>query len=155
MAPEQQLLDIHAQGYLSALNGDLQSLSFSAKDGASLELLRRLKQQDIPVVSVFLGGRPLWVNPELNASTALVAAWLPGTEGGGAADVLFRDNEGQVNFDFTGKLSYSWPIDPSQANLNRNDPNYEPLFPYGFGLTYGVVDTLSDELSEVDSSAVP
>ncbi len=137
------------------MNGDLQSLSFSAKDGASLELLRRLKHQDIPVVSVFLSGRPLWVNPELNASTAFVAAWLPGTEGGGVADVLFRDNEAQVHFDFTGKLSYSWPIDPSQVSLNRNDPNYEPLFPYGFGLTYGVVDTLSDGLSEVDSSAVP
>ena len=124
--------------------GDLQSLSFSAEHGESLELLRRLKQQDIPVVSVFLSGRPLWVNPELNASTAFVAAWLPGTEGGGVADVLFRDNEGEVNFDFTGKLSYSWPMDPSQANLNRNGPNYEPLFAYGFGLTYGVVDTLSD-----------
>ncbi len=130
--------------------GDLESLDFSAGHGASLELLRRLKQQGIPVVSVFLSGRPLWVNPELNASAAFVAAWLPGTEGGGVADVLFRDSDGQVNFDFTGKLSYSWPRDPSETNPNRGDPEYEPLFPYGFGLTYGVVDTLSDDLPELD-----
>ncbi len=134
------------------MQGDLQSLSFSAEHGESLELLRRLKQQDIPVVSVFLSGRPRWVNPELNASTAFVAAWLPGTEGGGVADVLFRDHEGEVNFDFTGKLSFSWPMEPSQTKLNRNDPTYEPLFPYGFGLTYAVVDILPDDLPELHSS---
>jgi len=111
-------------------------------------MLRRFREQAIPVVSVFLSGRPLWVNPELNASTAFVAAWLPGTEGGGVADVLFRNNEGDVNFDFTGKLSFSWPGDPLQTPLNRNDPDYEPLFVYGFGLTYGDVDTLSDQLPE-------
>lgn len=92
------------------------------------------------------------MNPELNASTAFVAVWLPGTEGGGVADVLFRDNDGRVNFDFTGKLSFSWPIDPSQTTLNWNDPDYEPLFAYGFGLTYGVIDTLSGELPEFDGS---
>jgi beta-glucosidase len=133
--------------------GDLPSLSFSARHPEGLELLRRLKQQDIPVVSVFLSGRPLWVNPELNASAAFVAAWLPGTEGGGIADVLFRDAEGQVNFDFSGRLSYSWPMHPSHTDLNRNDADYEPLFAYGFGLTYGVADTLSDDLPEVDDSA--
>lgn len=139
--------DPYAEG-----EGYLQSLDFSAGHGASLELLRHLKQQGIAVVSVFLSGRPLWVNPELNASTAFVAAWLPGTEGGGVADVLFRDSEGQVNFDFTGKLSFSWPRNPSETNLNRGDPNYEPLFQYGFGLAYGVADTLSDELVELGGS---
>jgi beta-glucosidase len=133
--------------------GDLDSLSFSAMTGEPLALLRRLNQQNISVVSVFLSGRPLWVNPELNASTAFVAAWLLGSEGGGVADVLFRNTDGAVNFDFTGKLSYSWPKDPSQATVNRNDPDYEPLFPYGFGLTYGDVDTLSDDLPELESSA--
>jgi beta-glucosidase len=129
--------------------GDLESLNFSAEHGASLELLRRLKGQGIPVVSVFLSGRPLWVNPELNASTAFVAAWLPGTEGAGIADVLFRDSEGEVNFDFTGKLSFSWPRDLSETNPNRGDPDYEPLFPYGF-----VVDTLSDDLPELHGSVL-
>ena len=132
--------------------GDLQSFSFSAAHHESLELLHRLRLQDVPVVSVFLSGRPLWVNPELNASTAFVAAWLPGTEGGGIADVLFRDEEGQVNFDFSGVLSYSWPMRPSQVRLNRNDADYEPLFPYGFGLTYGIEDTLPNDLPEIDDS---
>ncbi len=132
--------------------GDLESLSFSARYGDPLEVLRELRERDVPVVSVFLSGRPLWVNPELNASTAFVAAWLPGTEGGGVADVLFRGSAGEVNFDFTGGLSYSWPMHPSQANLNRNDPDYEPLLPYGFGLTYGVVDSLPDDLPEFDSA---
>ncbi len=126
--------------------GDLESLSFSAEQPEGLRLLRRLQEQEIPVVSVFLSGRPRWVNPELNASTAFVAAWLPGSEGSGIADVLFRNNDGEVNHDFTGKLSFSWPRDPSQTSLNRNDPVYEPLFPYGFGLTYGDVDTLPDRL---------
>ncbi len=134
------------------MHGDLQSLSFSARHGETLDLLRRLKQQGIPVVSVFLTGRPLWVNPELNASDAFVAAWLPGTEGGGVADVLFRDNDGRVHVDFSGKLSYSWPRDASQTSLNRNDPDYDPLFAYGFGLTYGVANTLPDNLPEVDRS---
>ncbi len=128
--------------------GDLESLDFSATQGEALVLLRRLKQQGIPVVSVFLSGRPLWVNPELNASTAFVAAWLPGSEGGGVADVLFRNDDGNGNFDFSGKLSFSWPKDPSQTALNRNDPNYEPLFPYGFGLTYADADTLPSDLPE-------
>jgi beta-glucosidase len=144
---------VFGEGPYAEMFGDLESLSFSGEASEDLELLRRLKAEGIPVVSVFLSGRPRWVNPELNASTAFVAAWLPGTEGGGVADVLFRDGDGEVNFDFTGKLSYSWPRDPSQTVLNRHDSNYEPLFPYGFGLTYSVVDTLPDTLPEVGSSA--
>jgi beta-glucosidase len=65
-----------------------------------------------------------------------VVAWLPGTEGGGIADVLFRRKDGQVDYGFTGKLSYSWPGDRTGNTLNRNDPDYHPLFAYGFGLTY-------------------
>ncbi len=133
--------------------GDLESLSFSAKYPEPLELLRRLQRQGVPVVSVFLSGRPMWVNPELNASTAFVAAWLPGSEGAGIADVLFRNAAGEARFDFVGTLSYSWPASPSQTPLNRGDPDYEPLFPYGFGLTYASADTLPDTLPEVDGSA--
>jgi beta-glucosidase len=109
-----------------------------AKPGAEdpdLTLLQRLQHSGIPVVAVFLSGRPRGITPELQASNAFVVAWLPGTEGGGIADVLFRNAKGTVNFDFTGKLSYSWPTgggpgsDPPPAAA-------APLFPFGFGLNY-------------------
>jgi beta-glucosidase len=106
------------------------------------------------VVSVLLSGRPRWVNPELNASTAFVAAWLPGTEGGGVADVLLRTNAGEVHHDFVGRLSFSWPMDPAQTPLNRNDADYRPLFPYGFGLSSTAADTLSGTLPEADPTQV-
>jgi beta-glucosidase len=101
-----------------------------------LALLRTLKARGIPVVAVFLTGRPLWITQELDASDAFVVAWLPGSEGGGIGDVLVAKNDGSVNYDFTGKLSYSWPRTAGDAPANRGDANYSPLFPYGFGLTY-------------------
>jgi len=116
--------------------GDRPNLEYSAGDKKDLELLKRLKAAGIPVVSVFLSGRPLWVNPELNASDAFVAAFLPGTEGGGVADVLIGDKARKARFDFRGKLSYSWPKRLDQTPLNRGDADYDPLFAYGFGLTY-------------------
>ncbi|HEV7238746.1 MAG TPA: glycoside hydrolase family 3 N-terminal domain-containing protein [Thermoanaerobaculia bacterium] len=102
----------------------------------TLLTLRRLRASGIPVVSVFLSGRPMWVNPLLNASNAFVAAWLPGSEGNGVADVLFAAPDGAVRHDFRGKLSFSWPKLPTQVVLNHGDAGYDPLFPLGFGLTY-------------------
>ncbi|MFV3073195.1 glycoside hydrolase family 3 protein [Niveispirillum fermenti] len=116
--------------------GDVETLEYQPGDKSDLALLRRLKAQGIPTVAVFLSGRPLWVNPEINASDAFVAAWLPGSEGGGIADVLFADKAGKVRHDFHGKLSFSWPRTAAQTPLNRGDANYNPLFAYGFGLTY-------------------
>jgi hypothetical protein len=81
-------------------------------------------------------GRPLWTNPEINASDAFVAAWLPGSEGGGVADVLLAGADGRPRFDFTGRLSYSWPKSAAQSPLNVGQPGYDPQFAYGFGLTY-------------------
>ena len=101
-----------------------------------LRLLKRLQTAGIPVVSIFLSGRPLWVNPELNASDAFVAAWLPGSEGNGVADVIFRAADGAIAHDFTGRLAHSWPRTPVQTPLNRGDQGYDPLFAFGFGLTY-------------------
>ena len=66
----------------------------------------------------------------LDKTDALLAAWLPGTEGQGVADVLFGD------YKPTGKLSFSWPRSMSQLPLNINTPNYDPLFKYGYGLSY-------------------
>ncbi|WP_076069815.1 glycoside hydrolase family 3 protein [Sphingomonas montana] len=125
--------------------GDRPTLEYSPDDKADLALLRKLKAAGVPVVAVFLSGRPLWVNAELNASDAFVAAFLPGSEGGGVADMLFRTKAGKVANDFRGTLSFSWPKRPDQYVLNRTDPGYDPLFPIGYGLSYakpGRVPTL-------------
>jgi beta-glucosidase len=116
--------------------GDLRSIDYRGAGGPELALLQQLRQASVPRVCVFLTGRPLWIEPELAACDAFVVAWLPGSEGGGVADVLFRKANGSVNHDFVGKLSFSWPRAATQAVLNRNDPDYDPLFPYGFGLRY-------------------
>jgi len=116
--------------------GDRPTLEYSPADKGDLALLRRLKAAEVPVVAVFLSGRPLWVNAELNASDAFVAAFLPGSEGGGVADVLFRRADGGVAHDFSGRLSFSWPKRPDQYVLNRRDAGYDPLFAFGYGLSY-------------------
>jgi beta-glucosidase len=116
--------------------GDLKTLEYQPDSKTDLALLKRLKAAGVPVVSVFLSGRPLWVNPEINASDAFVAAWLPGSEGGGVADVLIGDAQAQPRHDFSGKLSFSWPKTAGQFTLNRGQPGYDPLFALGYGLTY-------------------
>ena len=116
--------------------GDIKTLEYQPGDKADLALLKKLKAAGVPVVSVFLSGRPLWVNPEINASDAFVAAWLPGSEGGGIADVIIGDKAGKPRTDFHGKLSFSWPRTAGQFTLNRGDKGYNPQFAYGYGLTY-------------------
>ncbi len=122
--------------------GDRPSLEYSPDDKSDLALLRTLKAAGVPTVAVFLSGRPLWVNPELNAADAFVAAFLPGTEGGGVADVLIAGKDGRSANDFRGKLSFSWPRRIDQNVLNRRDAGYDPLFPLGYGLTYAAGATL-------------
>uniref|UniRef100_A0A486XKQ9 Periplasmic beta-glucosidase n=1 Tax=Rheinheimera sp. BAL341 TaxID=1708203 RepID=A0A486XKQ9_9GAMM len=128
-------------------NGDLDNLEFQRGNKADLALLRKLQADGIKVVSLFISGRPLWVNPELNASDAFVAVWLPGSEGVGVADVIMAKADGSVNKDFHGKLSFSWPATPQQ-HANVGDADYQPLLPYGFGLRYGDSNTLSNQLNE-------
>ena len=115
--------------------GDVATLEYSPGEKHDLALLRRLHAQDVPVVAVFLSGRPLWVNAELDAADAFIAAWLPGTEGGGIADVLFRTPAGAVRYDFHGRLSFSWPASPRPPAVDgaSGEP---PLFPLGYGLSY-------------------
>ena len=106
--------------------------------GATLELaslhpedlatIRTIAAEGIPVVAVLVSGRPLVVNRELELASAFVAAWLPGSEGAGVADVLFGDH------DFQGRLSFSWPRSP-EDDFNVGDAEYDPRFPFGFGLT--------------------
>ena len=131
--------------------GDLSNIEYQAGNKSDLALLESLKAQNIPVISIFVTGRPLWVNKELNASNAFVAAWLPGSEGGGIADVIFKAENGEINHDFTGKLSFSWPKTTNQLILNRGDENYDPLFAYGFGLSYQDTDTLGNDLDITDN----
>ncbi|SEH67033.1 beta-glucosidase [Rheinheimera pacifica] len=128
-------------------NGDLDNLEYQRGNKTDLALLRKLKADGIKVVSLFISGRPLWVNPELNASDAFVAVWLPGSEGVGVADVVMAKADGSVNVDFRGKLSFSWPATVQQI-VNRHDADYQPLLPYGFGLRYGDKSTLSNALEE-------
>ncbi|ATD66737.1 1,4-beta-D-glucan glucohydrolase [Luteimonas chenhongjianii] len=116
--------------------GDLPNLLYKPGDDADLELVKRLRADGIPVVSVFLSGRPLWMNREINASNAFVAAWLPGSEGAGIADVLLRGADGQPQHDFKGKLSFSWPRRADQYVNNVGMEGYDPLFAFGHGLTY-------------------
>ncbi|KAM3684999.1 hypothetical protein ACB098_11G087900 [Castanea mollissima] len=84
---------------------------------------------NIRCVVVLISGRPLVIEPYVESMDALVAAWLPGTEGKGVAEVLFGD------YGFTGKLARTWFRRVDQLPMNIGDPKYDPLFPFGFGLT--------------------
>jgi len=129
-------------------NGDISNLEFERSNKRSLALLKRLQAQNIPVVSLFITGRPLWVNPEINASDAFVVVWLPGSEGAAVADVLLTNQYGDTQHDFLGRLSFSWPNHPDHSELNVGDDNYAPLFAYDYGLSYGSVNASHDFLLE-------
>lgn len=127
--------------------GDLEHLDFVHPNPDELARAKAFAEAGVPVVSVFISGRPMWVNEELNLSDAFVAAWLPGSEGVGVADVLVARNSGKPNFDFTGRLSFDWPKAP--INIDRpDDPVDDILFPYGFGLNYASEITPWRVLSE-------
>lgn len=83
----------------------------------------------VKCVVVVLSGRPVVIQPYLEKIDALVAAWLPGTEGQGVVDNLFGD------YGFTGKLARTWFKTVDQLPMNVGDPHYDPLFPFGFGIT--------------------
>ncbi len=116
--------------------GDRMNVDYRSANASDLAVLHALAEDGIPVVSVFLTGRPLWVNPHINASKAFVVAWLPGSEGAGIADVLIGDANGQARHDFSGRLSFSWPAHPQQTSINVGDEDYGPQFAYGYGLSY-------------------
>ncbi len=131
-APDAVVVVLSEQPYAEG-SGDLQSLDWSAN--SPLLQVQALREAGVPVTTLLMSGRPMFVNPELNRSDAFVASWLPGTEAAGITDVLFTDPQGNVAFDMTGKLSFSWPggaINPSNASL----PVVANLFERGYGLSY-------------------
>lgn len=132
--------------------GPAANLRHSARYPEDLAVLRAVAGKGKPVVTVFLSGRPLYANDLLNLSDSFVAAWLPGSEGKGVADVLLRRADGKVDVPFTGKLSFSWPKSVCQTPLNVGDKGYAPLFAYGYGLAYGSKARLG-KLAEDTSTA--
>ncbi len=108
--------------------GDRATLEYQGGADAALDLLARLRGAGIPIVSVFLSGRPLQVQPEIDGSDAFVAAWLPGTEGAGIADIVIGDAAGAARYDFSGSLSFGWPAAEAKAA--------GVMFPLGYGLRY-------------------
>ena len=116
--------------------GDRETLEYSPADKGDLALIKKLRADGIPVVAVFLSGRPLWVSREINAANAFVAAWLPGSEGAGIADVLIRRNDNAVNFDFSGTLGFSWPATTAPITFAAADVAHGAIFERGYGLSY-------------------
>lgn len=102
----------------------------------SLALLKTLRAAGVPTAAVLISGRPLYLNPQINTADAFVAAWLPGSEGEGLADVLIARAGGRPDHDFRGRLPFSWPRSPDQTPINVGQPNYDPQFPFGYGLSY-------------------
>lgn len=122
----------YASDLFEPLNGEESygtTLNLCELHSEDLKTIQNISSKGIPVIVILISGRPLVVNKELDESDAFIAAWLPGSEGGGVADVLFGD------YDFQGKLSFTWPT-YDDDNLNIGDENYHPLFAYGYGLSY-------------------
>ena len=135
-------------------SGDRQHLDWG--DSAPLSQVQSLRAMGVPIVTLFMSGRPLFVNPELNQSDAFIASWLPGTEAAGIADVIFSDTEGNTIYDMTGKLSFSWPggaINPSNTDAAVG----AVLFERGYGLSYtDEIDlpVLTEDPSNVQSGII-
>ena len=140
------VIAIYGEDPYAEFQGDRENLDF-VPNGFDVNKLANFRSKGIPVVSVFLSGRPLWTNPEINLSDAFVAAWLPGTEGGGISDLLFQRDP---SYDFTGRLSFSWP------NSAVVSEDAKALFELGYGLNYestAMVDQLSEDTG-LESAAI-
>jgi beta-glucosidase len=107
------------------MQGDREDLHLAKEDVAAVA---NLKSAGIPVIAVLISGRPLIIDEILGKADAIVAAWLPGTEGDGVADVLLGVHKS------TGKLGFTWPRGTS-TSLHRGDAGYQTLFPFGHGVT--------------------
>lgn len=123
--------------YAESQGDTLNKLDLTITNGAG-NLITACDNTGKPVIVVLLSGRPMIIDGEINKCAAFVAAWLPGNQGGGVADVLY----GKCNF--TGKLTHTWPASFNQIPINTGTIHTDeqkggggtPLFPYGFGLSY-------------------
>ena len=118
-------------------NGDKDDLHLKKED---VETIRTIKDAGIPTVMILISGRPMILDNVIHYTDILYAAWLPGSEGDGVADMLFGD------YQPVGKLTHSWPRSMDQIPINFGDENYNPLFPYKYGIT---------ELADYDSDEPP
>ena len=107
--------------------GDRTDLSLGSED---VQAIDNMKQAGIPIILIVVSGRPLIISNVLPKVDAVLAVWLPGSEGGGIADVVFGD------YKPTGKLSMTWPRSMAQIPTHPGERTYDPLFPFGYGLTY-------------------
>jgi beta-glucosidase len=142
---------VFGEGPYAEYQGDRETLEYSPRDTHDLDLLKRLRAAGVPTVAIFISGRPMWVNPQINASDAFVAAWLPGSEGQGIAEVLFRSANAR-GYDFTGRLSFSWPATAMPVTFDAAGAVSGALFSRGYGLDYEH-SSLAPRLSE--QSGVP
>ena len=126
--------------------GDRATLALDPDLTAPFETMRALKAQGIPVVALMITGRPLYANPALNSADAFVVAWLPGSEGGGVADVLVGNKDREPRFDFTGKLPAAWP----RTTLLSEGTLYD----YGYGLDYRTAPVEWTLLPELDTGSL-
>jgi beta-glucosidase len=117
------------RGSMNVLKPYGNTLELACLHPEDLQTIKSIADKGIPTVVVMVSGRPMLVNPELDASAAFVAAWLPGSEGQGVADVLFGD------YDFQGRLSFSWPGN-SEFPSAAGEKSRKPRFPLGYGLSY-------------------
>ncbi|WP_406333069.1 glycoside hydrolase family 3 protein [Streptomyces sp. NBC_00203] len=113
----------YAEGVGDVGNGN--DLELTAADKAAVDKVCAAMKCAVLIVS----GRPQLIGDRLAGIDALVASWLPGTEGDGVADVLYGKRA------FTGQLPVTWPKSESQLPINVGDTSYDPQFPYGWGLT--------------------
>jgi len=109
------------------------TMQHTARYPEDIAVLDRVSGKGAPVVSVFYSGRTVYANDLINRSDAFVAAFLPGSEAGGIADLILRKPDGSVGYDFTGRLSFAWP---GSACSTGDAPGMAVQFPRGYGLSY-------------------
>lgn len=155
VSPEAIIVVLAEEPYAEGA-GDLPDLNWPSSRSATLARVQSWREQGIPVTTILLSGRPLWINPEINQSDAMVAAWLPGTEAQGIADVILTESDGTTQFDFVGTLPFAWPggaVNPQNSDLAVA----ANLFPRGYGLTYQdqtTIEALTEDPRNSESGLV-